>query len=208
MKTILVIAMLILSIILTSCGSQTIAVGTDNILGGENMPDLAGKKVVMIIAPKNFRDEELLEPKKILENAGAEVTVASKGVQTSKGMLGAEVDVDIDYSAIDVNKYDAVIFIGGSGASVYFNDTKAHDLAKQTVAQGKLLGAICIAPSTLANAGVITGRKATCFDSEADNLRSKGVNYTGEDVTIDGKIITAKGPHAAKEFGNAIAENL
>ncbi|MBW3010784.1 DJ-1/PfpI family protein [Candidatus Woesearchaeota archaeon] len=208
MKTILIIAMLFMCIFLTSCGSQVTADETNNAIGGGNMADLTGKKVVMIIAPENFRDEELLEPKNILENAGAEVTIASKEVQSSKGMLGAEVNVDIDYSAIDVNKYDAVIFIGGSGASIYFNDEKAHDLAKQAVAQGKLLGAICIAPSTLANAGVITGKKATCFDSEADNLRSKGVNYTGEDVTVDGKIITAKGPHAAKEFGNAIAENL
>ncbi|RLE07865.1 hypothetical protein DRJ00_07325, partial [Candidatus Aerophobetes bacterium] len=56
--------------------------------GGENMAKLKGKKAVMVIAEKNFRDEELFEPKKILEAEGVKVIVASTSFNIARGMLG------------------------------------------------------------------------------------------------------------------------
>lgn len=174
------------------------------ISGGEIM----AKNIVMVVAPDGYRDEELDEPKAVLEKAGANVKIASKGVSVAKGKLGGSIDVDMDISAINVADYDAVVFIGGPGSSVYFDDATAQAIAKQAVEQGKVLGAICIAPSTLANAGVLEGKKATAFSSEAGNLEAKGASYTGEAVTIDGNIITADGPSSAKKFGEAILQKL
>ena len=71
-----------------------------------------------------------------------------------------------------------------------------------------LLAAICIAPSILANAGLLEGKKVTSYSSEASNIKSKGANYTSRPVEQDGKIITADGPGSAKAFGKAIAEAL
>lgn len=164
--------------------------------------------IVMIVAPDGYRDEELNEPKAVLEKAGANVKIASKGVSTAKGKLGGSINVDMDISEVNAADYDAVVFIGGPGASVYFDDAAAQNIAKQAVEQGKVLAAICIAPSTLANAGVLEGKKATCFSSEAGNLQEKGAQYTGEDVTVDGSIITANGPEAATKFGETIAAEL
>lgn len=160
----------------------------------------------MIIAPENFRDEELLEPKEVLENANVEVTVASNGVDSAIGMLGAMVGVDMDYKDIKVEDFDGLIFVGGSGASIYFDDSIAHSLAKSFA--DKVLGAICIAPSTLAHAGLLEGKKATCFASQEEDLESHGAEYTGEPVTTEGKIVTANGPQAATEFGQAILNLL
>jgi len=176
--------------------------------GGEKKVDLEGKKILMVIAPTNFRDEEFQKPKEIFEEAGALVTVAAKGVSEATGMLGARTLVDRDISQVRVADYDAVVFVGGSGASVYFNDSQVLALAKDAFAQGKIVGAICIAPSILANAGILGGKRATCFSSEAGNLQSKGAVYTGEEVTVDGKIVTASGPQAAEEFGEKIKELL
>lgn len=176
--------------------------------GDEEMVDLTGKSILMIIAPNNFRDEELLRPKEIFENSNAQVTIASKTVTTANGMLGATVDVDKDISEINVADYDAIIFVGGTGASQYFDDLTVQSIAKESYNQGKLVGAICIAPSILANAGILEGKRATAFSSEADNLRNNGAEYTGESVTQDGKIITGSGPEAAVEFGTTIVENL
>jgi protease I len=173
-----------------------------------SMPDLSGKNVLMIVAPVNFRDEELLTPRKILEGAKANVTIASKGVKIARGMLGANVDVDIELSRVDVAEYDAVVFVGGTGAAVYFNDSTALSIAKDAYNQNKVVAAICIAPSILANAGILEGKSATAFPSEASNLEEWGANYTGELVTVDGKIITGKGPDAASQFGRTIAEKL
>jgi len=166
------------------------------------------KKVLMIIAPEGFRDEELLEPKKIFEANNVDVTIASKNTKIAKGMLGAEVNVDIDIKDVNVNEYDAIIFVGGVGSSIYFNDPLAHEIAKAAYEKGKIVGAICIAPSTLANAGILKNKKATSWHSEKENIQKNGGIYTGKNVEKDGNIITANGPQSAKEFGNTILKAL
>jgi len=170
--------------------------------------DLTGKSVLMIIAPSNFRDEELLDTKEVLESYNADVVVASKGVSKAKGSLGATVDVDLDISEINVDDYDAVAFVGGPGADVYFNDKTALKIAKDFYNNGKITAAICIAPVILANAGILDGKKATVFSTGKEDIEAKGATYTGESVTQDGRIITANGPNAAKSFGQAIAKEL
>lgn len=118
-------------------------------------------RVVMIIAHRNFRDEELQEPKTILEEEGIRVIIASSSKDTATGMLGAIVKPDILISEIKIEEYNAIIFVGGSGASQYWNDPSAHRIAQEALSQGKILGAICIAPVILANAGVLENRRAT-----------------------------------------------
>lgn len=166
------------------------------------------KKVVMIIAPENFRDEELFKPKQIFEDAGVEVTVASRRLGEVTGMLGGRVKVDKKMDGISAEDYDAVIFVGGVGASTYFNDEKAMKLATDVYKEGKIVGAICIAPSVLANAGLLEKRVATCFPSESHNLKDRGAHYTGGDVEQEENIITAKGPQAAEKFARKILDNL
>ena len=84
----------------------------------------------------------------------------------------------------------------------------AFKIAQQAVEQNKILGAICIAPSILANAGVLKNKKATVYPSESSNLKTKGAIYTTEDVTRDGNIITANGPAAAQDFAETITQAL
>jgi len=169
---------------------------------------MKNEKILMVVAPENFRDEEYQKPKEVLENAGYQVVTASKGVSVAKGMLGANISVDQDVISVNISDYSALVFVGGSGASVYFNDQVALNLAKEAISQGKVVGAICIAPSILANAGVLVGKSATCFSSEAGNLKAKGANYSGGSVTVDGEIVTADGPGSAEEFGRKILEVL
>lgn len=173
-----------------------------------SLPRVEGKTVVMIIAARNFRDEELQKPKEILENQGAKVTLASSTLDVATGMLGAKVTPHILVKDIKVEDYDAIVFVGGIGAAEYWEDPVAHRIAKEAAEKGKLICAICIAPVTLANAGVLSGRRATVFPSEAAKLKAKGANYTGARVEQDGNIITASGPEAAREFGEAIVRTL
>jgi len=165
------------------------------------------KKVLMIIAPRDFRDEEYFEIRKVLEESGAEVTVANSTGQPSKSMFGKVVNPDKNFYDVDTKDYDAVVFVGGTGSSAYFNNQKALDLAKQFYDSGKVTAAICIAPTILANAGVLSGKKATAFPSERSNVNAVGT-YTGSSVEVDGKIVTGSGPEAAVEFGKKIVETL
>lgn len=164
------------------------------------------KKVAMIISKNNFRDEEYLQPKEILVKSNVEVITASSSKGTAKGMLGATQNVDITIDEIDAKNYDAVIFIGGSGASEYFDSPQTHKIARDTISSKKILGAICIAPVTLAKSGVLKNKKATVFPSEIDGIIKYGGNYTGKKVEVDGNIVTASGSEAAKQFGEKILE--
>jgi protease I len=169
---------------------------------------LANTNILIIIAPSNFRDEEYQEPRKILESAGANITVASKTKNTSTGTKGFKVTPDISIDKIKTPDYQAIIFIGGAGSREYFNDPNIHDIAKEANKNGILIGAICIAPVILANAGLLRGKRATVFPSEIESLKKKGAVYMTSLVEKDQNIITANGPEAAEEFGKVILASL
>jgi len=162
------------------------------------------KKVVMVIAHQNFRDEELLRTKEVLEKNGIEVKVSSTSLTFARGVLGAEVIPDILLDEVRAEDFDAVIFIGGSGCEQFWEDSAAHRLAKEASVRNKVIGAICIAPVILAKAGLLKGKKATVFSSEVNLIEAEGAKYTAKSVEKDGNIITAAGPSAAGEFGKEI----
>ncbi|MDO8886858.1 DJ-1/PfpI family protein [Candidatus Oleimmundimicrobium sp.] len=165
-------------------------------------------KALLIIAKNNFRDEEYIEPREILEANGVEIVVASSSLDTAKGTLGMMVEPDILIDDVNVADYDAIVFVGGAGADEYYDNPQALSIAKESAESGKVLGAICIAPVTLANAGVLNGKKATVFSSKIADLEAKGVIYVSDNVVQDGNIITACGPHAASAFGQAVLDAM
>ena len=174
---------------------------------------LENKKIVMVVAFKNFRDEEYFMPKEILEKAGAEVKTASNKPGQAIGADGGEVLVDLLVSEIKPEKFDAVIFIGGPGCLENLDNENSYNLAKETVAKNKILAAICISPAILAKAGVLEGKKATVWTSLMDKSAAKTLErgkavYQSESVVIEEKIITANGPQAAEEFAQALIKNL
>ena len=169
---------------------------------------LEGKKILMIIAPENFRDEELFETKQALNNARVETVIASTRTGIVTGMLGGRAEATVLLNNLRVDDYDAIIFVGGSGAKEYFNSRVALNIAREAVDKRKVLAAICIAPTVLANAGVLVGVRATSFLSERAKLQKAGAQYTGAPVERDGLIITASGPMASTQFGRAIADTL
>lgn len=167
-----------------------------------------GKKVVLIIPSANFRDDELVETKRILEMAGAETVLASSKRGIIRGMLGNMVEVKVLLTALRVDDYDAIVFIGGPGVTEYYEDATALSIAAGAASQRKILAAISAAPTILANAGALTGRRATAFMSEKDKLQQGGAIFTGVGVERDAHIITCSGPAAAQLFGRAIAQAL
>ena len=171
------------------------------------------KTTVMIVAFRNFRDPEYFVPKQILESAGVEVKTASNQMGTAIGAEGGRVKVDLLVSDIKPADFDAVIFIGGPGCLESLDNEDSYKAAKETVARSKTLASFCISPVILAKAGVLENKRATVWRSVVSRntvviLEENGAIYTPESVVVDGKIITADGPEAAKEFGEAIVESL
>lgn len=166
------------------------------------------KKILMVIAPKNFRDEELQEPKDIFIKNGFSVTVASITNDFCTGMFGARVKPDATVDQVNIKDYDALVIVGGAGSPVLKEYPKVIKLIQEAVEQNKLLASICLGPTVLAKAGVLKGKKATVFSSGASEIKRSGAIYIAQPVVVDGKLITADGPESAVKFGEAIVKAL
>ncbi len=166
------------------------------------------KKILMIIAPEMFRDEELLVPKEHFEGKGIEVTVASTKKGPCKGSRGAVVNSELTLNEVNVSDFDAVLFVGGGGTPAIRREERAMEIAQEAAESGKVLGAICWATTTLAKAGVLEGKNATLWagaDSEFGMdtnkyIESMGAKYISKGVVVDGKIATADGPAHAEAW--------
>jgi protease I len=113
------------------------------------------KPVLLVIAPKDFRDEELFITQSELERSGLTTTIASSIVGECIGSKGGKAISTLSMDQIKSNDYSTIVFIGGMGSRLFFEDTKAHHLAQEMHAAGYPVAAICIAPVILAKAGLL-----------------------------------------------------
>jgi protease I len=187
---------------------QTVPAGDEEEKEAHKTEDVKAKRAVLITARENFRDEELFETKRVLDAASVETVIASTKIGPIRGMLGNIAEAGILVNQVRVDDYDAIIFVGGSGVAEYFDNPVALNIAREAAQKRKVLAAICLAPTVLANAGVLKGVRVTGFLSERDILVQAGAIYSGFPVERDGLIITSSGPLAAVPFGQAIAAAL
>ncbi|MDH5596511.1 MAG: DJ-1/PfpI family protein [Candidatus Peregrinibacteria bacterium] len=164
-------------------------------------------KILSIIAPEGFQEVEYLDSKRALEENGHEVVTCSTH-QIAFDRKDHSYKVDVLLDEIFEDDYDAVLFVGGPGVHAFFDDQDFQSVARAFHDAGKLTTAICAAPVILARAGLLAGKKATCFPVQVDTLKESGADYTGAPVEEDGLFITGSGPEAAFEFGLKIGENL
>lgn len=167
----------------------------------------------MILASRDFRDEEYFVPKEIFEGAGIEIKNVSDQTGMAIGADGGEVKIDFSLGDLKVSDFDAIIFIGGPGALKHLDNESSYQIAKDAVSQNKVLAAICVSPAILAKAGVLKDKRATVWSSPLDKsavkiLRDNWAIYQDMSMVADGKIVTANGPAAAEIFAKAIIEVL
>lgn len=161
-------------------------------------------RILIIAAPRNFRDEELFEPLHLFGEAGYETVIASTQTGPIRGSEGGWASAGILIAQAKVKDYSAIVFVGGFGALSLHSDLAAQSLAKKAFDAGLIVAAICVAPVILAKAGLLKDKSATCFETEAEKLRALGADYTGESVEVAGRIVTGNGPLAATEFARAV----
>jgi protease I len=174
------------------------------------MPGLDGKRILYIIAQRNFRDEELSTPKQMFEKQGAKVTVASETTEEARGMLGLRVKPDISVREANPNNFDALIIAGGTGSPKLADLPEVLNLIRRFNSQNKLVAAICLAPYVLAKAGILKEKTVTTFpeDFVLMELKRARAIYDEKPVVADNNIITADGPQSAREFGEQVIKVL
>jgi len=166
------------------------------------------KRVAMILPSQGFRDEELIDAVKVLNASSILTVIAGPEVGTVRGMLGTAIQVEIPLQQLDVDNFDAIVFVGGTGSMEYVNTPLATSIAGEAIRKGKIVAASSMAPVILASAGLLKGVSVTGFNGNRQVLISAGALYTGKAVERDRLIITSSGPAATVTFAKTIAEAL
>ncbi len=162
------------------------------------------KRALMVIFDQ-FADKEYNIPYALLKADGIVISVASSTLDRVRSAGGKYVRPDLLLSEVNTADYTAIIFVGGEGYEM--DNADAMRIAQEAAAQNKVLGAICVAPITLARAGVLQGKRATS-SLPPSLLEREGATDTEATVERDGFIITANGPGASQAFGEALVAAL
>ena len=168
---------------------------------------------VLIIATDGFEQSELMEPKRLLEEAGAEVSVASLKPGDIRGWdqkdWGDSVRVDLTVGEVQTDDYDALLLPGGQmNPDILRTEHKVIEIVREFDAAAKPVAAICHAPWLLAEAQLIEGRTVTGWPSIRTDLANAGAAVVDEEVVVDGNFITSRKPGDIPAFTEALMAAL
>ncbi|PTX91114.1 DJ-1 family glyoxalase III [Opitutus sp. ER46] len=161
---------------------------------------------VLAIFAEGFEEIEALAPIDLLRRAGADVTTAALGDNIHvTGRCGVTLHADTTLAAVETKTFDLLFLPGGPGVKHLRADPRVADLIQRHDAAGKWLAAICAAPTTLNDAGLLLGRRYTAHFSVANELPAI---LADERVVADGRILTSRGAGTAIDFGLMLVEKL
>lgn len=168
------------------------------------MPSISEAKILMI-ATDGYEDSELLEPRRILRERGAEVTLASLEEGEIEGDNGARVEVDCTVGEVEAGDYDALVLPGGTkNPDKLRMDAKVVATIRAFAEAGKPVAAICHGPWLLIEADIVRGRRVTSWPSIRTDLRNAGGEVVDEAAVTDGNIVTSRNPDDIPAFTEAL----
>ncbi len=172
------------------------------------MPSIADARI-LIMATDGFEESELLAPRAMLIDRGAEVRLASPRPRPIQATVhddpGRTIRPDLTIADVEVAEFDALVLPGGViNPDALRTDPQAVALVQAFVAAGKPVAAICHGPWLLVEADVLRGRRATGWRSIRTDLRNAGAELSDERVVRDGTLITAQAPEDVAAFTEAL----
>jgi len=173
---------------------------------------LKGKKVA-ILAADMFEQVELIEPREALEQAGATTELVSLREGEIQGFdhydKADTFPVDRTVEEARADDYDALLLPGGVGNPDNLRqDENAVGFVRDFFEQGKPIAAICHAPWTLVEAGVVRGLKLTSFSSLQTDIRNAGGTWVDEQVVVDQGLVTSRRPDDLPAFNEKMLEEF
>jgi protease I len=171
------------------------------------------KKVAFLVAPEGIEQVELTEPWKAVTDAGHEAVLVSTESGTvqmfnhlDKGDTQA---VDVTVGDTSFEDFDALVLPGGvANPDALRTDDAAVAFVRDFVASGRPVAAICHAPWTLIEAGVLKGRRITSWPSLQTDIRNAGGEWVDEALVTDGNLITSRKPDDLPTFCGAVVESI
>lgn len=175
-------------------------------------PKLSGKQVAILVA-NGFEQVEFTDPRRALEEAGARTVVVSPEPETVKGWYftdwGEEFPVDVPIERANADDFDALVLPGG-----VMNPDNLRRLepvqrfVRAFFEAGKPVAAICHAPWTLIDAGVVRGRRLTSYHTLQTDLRNAGAVWVDAEVVVDNGLVTSRNPDDLPAFNRKMIEEI
>jgi len=170
--------------------------------------DLAGKKIAVLVADQ-YQELEVWYPLLRFREDGAEtLAVGAEEGKTYASKKGYPVVADKSVGDVSAADIDAVVIPGGWAPDFLRQDPRMVALVRETHKAGKVVASICHGGWLLCSAGIVEGRKATCFTAIKDDMIHAGAQYVDEEVAIDGNLITSRKPTDLPAFCRQIAMAL
>jgi protease I len=173
---------------------------------------LKGKRVAIVAADMVER-VELIEPRKALQDAGAEtelISIKPGEIKTFNHFDPAETErVDKSVEEVNASDYDALMIPGGVGNPDQLRgDENIVAFVRDFFEQGKPVAAICHAPWVLIDAGVVRGRTLTSWPTVGTDLRNAGANWVDKEVVVDSGLVTSRKPDDIPAFNEKMIEEF
>jgi protease I len=168
---------------------------------------------VAIVVANGFEQVEMTDPRKALEEAGAQTDIVSPEKGTVRGWQhtewGDQFDVDVPLEEADPAGYDALLLPGGvmNPDKLRMNET-AMRFVKSFFDSGKPVAAICHGPWTLIEAGAVKGRRVTSWPSIRTDLKNAGANWVDREVVVDNGLVTSRKPDDIPAFNSNMIEEF
>ena len=173
---------------------------------------LEGKKVAIVVAD-GFEQVEMTEPRKALQEAGAETELISPGKTRVKGWKmkewGDEFRVDRPIDQARADDYDALLLPGGvMNPDKLRRNPSVQRFVRAFFDAGKPVAAICHGPWTLIDAGVVQGRTVTSYETIQSDLKNAGANWVDREVVVDRGLVTSRKPDDIPAFNRKMIEEF
>jgi protease I len=174
--------------------------------------ELQGKKIAFLLTD-GVEQVEYLEPRKAVENAGAEADLVSLEAGKVQGFnhldKGDTLEVDVAVADASVDDYDGLVLPGGvANPDVLRTNPDAVRFARSFFEAGKPVGVICHGPWTLVEADVVRGRTITSWPSLATDIRNAGGNWVDQEVATDNGLVSSRKPDDLPAFCAKIVEEF
>ena len=173
---------------------------------------LTGKRIAILVTD-GFRLEELTDPRRALEEAGARADIVSPARGKVKGWKDnewkGEFAVDVPLDTADAQEFDGLLLPGGvMSPDKLRRNEHALEFVRDFFSAGKPVAAICHGPWTLIDAGVVTGRRMTSYESIQTDLKNAGAIWSDEEVVVDNGLVTSRKPSDIPAFNRKMIEEF
>ena len=158
----------------------------------------------LVLLADGFEEIEAVTIIDVLRRGDVAVTTASLGERRVRGSHEIVLEADALFDMVSVDDFDALVLPGGPAAKTLREDPRAQASIKRAAAAGKLLAAVCAAPTALEVAGVLAGKRATVYPGN----QLPSAQYVEQPVVEDGDVVTSRGPATAMAFALKVVERL